>query len=402
MGKNTNQITTWADLTSIGYRLPDGISDYSKECVTYGDLMTMHTASSRLYKTYNAKLDYSYYGGSQNFTISVPTTSQVGQTGNSSIVQRISTSGTSATQYYTLYTFTSKTGLSSGTIYLPNMYLYVTLAPTSGSGTIPTGTLYYRITVKVGSPSGGYIANTSYTSRAISATTQTQIFYEMPSSFSGMSGIDGATTYYVVLEWYTNLTNYAYYGLNVSFHRSSLSSSSYVKFYSSQKCVPWNRIVGYNGQIPPSTPTSTTGARVPVHCYIEEHVSGKTKANTVSFYYCYQLSGSTTWNQLETGRINLGSDGKVDGSASGTCYVLVNPKPSSGTVVSDYLIVKCYECGGNQTWKYKSEYNGSTPTSWTAGSNKAATFGVTWVNSASLGSYNNTIRQLTGMYFYID
>lgn len=37
MGKNTDQIATWKDLYSIGYRLPDGKST-SVECITGGDL----------------------------------------------------------------------------------------------------------------------------------------------------------------------------------------------------------------------------------------------------------------------------------------------------------------------------------------------------------------------------
>lgn len=53
MGKNNNQIATFYDLTSIGYRVPSGIATFSKQCITYGDLSTMSNASDIGYKTTN-------------------------------------------------------------------------------------------------------------------------------------------------------------------------------------------------------------------------------------------------------------------------------------------------------------------------------------------------------------
>lgn len=401
MGKNRNQIATFSNLYSIGYRMPASYS--SSQCVTYDDLKSLNNSSTRTNKVYNAGISYSYLNGNSTTYsyITVNTNSGVADYGstNQSIVHLENTSGQGPTRYITLYTFTSSAGVTSGTIYLPGMSLYITLKAAASS--IPTGTIYYRVAVKVGSATGGYICSPGWSSRTISATTEAYLSYTSPSSFSGMSGSAGGTTYYVVLEYYTNLSSYYYYGVQISFTKGSLSSSSYVRYYLGTKCVPWNRIVGYNGQIPPSSPTSTTGARLPVYCYIEEHVTGKTKANTISFYYYYQLSGSTTWNVLETGRISLGSGGKVDGSASGTCNVLLNPKPSSGTVTKDYLAVKCYECGSNQSWSRKIEYNGSVPSSWTS-VGKGATLTITFgSDSAYLGSYNDTLRQVTGVYFYV-
>lgn len=403
MGKNASQIATFSNLYSIGYRMPASYS--SSQCVTYDDLKTLNNSSTRTNKVYNALISYSLFKGnttSYNY-ITVNTNSGVAEYGttNQSIVHLENTSGQGPTRYITLYTFPSVVGVSgSGTIYLPSMSLYITLKAAASS--IPTGTIYYRVVVKVGSATGGYICTTGWSSRTISATTDAYLSYTTPSSFSGMTSTAGGTTYYVVLEFYTNLSSYYYYGVQVSFKRSSLTSSSSIRYYLGTKCVPWNRIVGCNGQVPPSSPTSTTGARLPVYCYIEEHVSGKTKANTISFYYYYQLSGSTTWNSLETGRINLGSDGKVDGSASGTCYVLLNPKPSSGTVTSDYIVVKCYECGSNQTWYSKEEYNGVVPSSWNQASGKGVSLSITWASQAKLGRYNETLRNLTGVHFYID
>lgn len=40
MGKNTNQIATFNDLQSIGYRIPSAITDLN-HCVTYGDFATL-------------------------------------------------------------------------------------------------------------------------------------------------------------------------------------------------------------------------------------------------------------------------------------------------------------------------------------------------------------------------
>lgn len=53
MGKNNNQIATFYDLTSIGYRVPSGIATFSKQCITYGDLSTMSNASDIGCKTTN-------------------------------------------------------------------------------------------------------------------------------------------------------------------------------------------------------------------------------------------------------------------------------------------------------------------------------------------------------------
>lgn len=53
MGKNNNQIATFYDLASIGYRLPSGVSSTSKQCITYGDLSTISNASDIGYKTTN-------------------------------------------------------------------------------------------------------------------------------------------------------------------------------------------------------------------------------------------------------------------------------------------------------------------------------------------------------------
>lgn len=401
MGKNTNQIATFSNLYSIGYRMPSSYS--SSQCVTYDDLKSLNNSTKRMNRVYNAGLSYSYFNGNSTMYsyITVNANSGVAEYGstNQSIVHVENTSGEGPIRYITLYTFTSSAGVTSGTMYLPSMSLYLTLRANASS--IPTGTIHYQLAIKVGAANGGYICSTGWSYRTISAVTETYLSYTNYGSFSGMSGLPGGTTYYVVLEYYTTLSSYYYYGVQVSFTRSYLSSSSYIRYYLGTKCVPWNRIVGYNGQVPPSSPTSTTGARLPVYCYIAEDVTGKSKANTISFYYNYQLSGSTTWNTLETGRIDLGSDGKVDGSSSGTCYVLLNPRPSSGTVTNDYFAVKCYECGGNQTWSYKIEYNEVVPSSWT-GAGKGVSLRVNWESSAYLGSYNDTLRQVTGVYFYID
>lgn len=50
MGKNTNQIATFADLQSIGYRIPSAITN-TNHCVTYSDFITMNNETDLTHKT---------------------------------------------------------------------------------------------------------------------------------------------------------------------------------------------------------------------------------------------------------------------------------------------------------------------------------------------------------------
>lgn len=54
MGKNTNQIATFEDLQSIGYRIPSTITN-TKHCVTYGDLDIMNSATNLSETTKNVR-----------------------------------------------------------------------------------------------------------------------------------------------------------------------------------------------------------------------------------------------------------------------------------------------------------------------------------------------------------
>ena len=60
MGKNTNQIATWKDLYSIGYRLPSGKST-SVECITGGDLYTLPNQTDYANKTINTSVAINDY-----------------------------------------------------------------------------------------------------------------------------------------------------------------------------------------------------------------------------------------------------------------------------------------------------------------------------------------------------
>jgi hypothetical protein len=55
MGKNTNQIATWKDLYSIGYRLPDGKST-SVECITGRDLSSLPSQAAYENQTTNTSV----------------------------------------------------------------------------------------------------------------------------------------------------------------------------------------------------------------------------------------------------------------------------------------------------------------------------------------------------------
>lgn len=169
------------------------------------------------------------------------------------------------------------------------------------------------------------------------------------------------------------------------------------------KTIKWSDIPGASRQVI-TTSNGVTNAYELAHntcsIYIEEHVTGKTDANTINFYYNYQLSGSATWYKLLVDTNNLGANGQIENSSVGVGFLVLNPYVN-GTVVSDYLSITCGTTSKNQTWKYKLGY-GSEPSSWiTYSGNNAKSCTLEIGKQAGILNYTKTIKTLTHAYFYL-
>lgn len=389
MGKGTNQIATWSDLYSIGYRVPTSYRS-SKECITYQNLEDLATSTDILSNTQNAQLPNSYYNGNSvgGFTITayndVPTSGDYKET----IVQ---TSDSSIIYSNIIGVFNSNlNGVTSACLSPFNLTLYVYCI--RNAGYMPEGSLYYRVAVRSGSTTGPIITCSEWDRLQLrDEHTGVGVGINIPKS----SEITTLGTYYLVVEWFTTMTTNYYYGAKIGFQRSAFSV---YPCYTSYMCVPWNRIKGYNGQ----TLSESDPVKVPVKCYIEEAVSGSIEAQTFEFRYEYQLSGSSTWNSITTGTLKLQtSSGQLQGSAQGTCYVLINPKVS-GTVVADRLAVFCGTLSSGKYWRWKQEYSNNPPASWSIPSSDAkyTSFRI-YMGTPTTKNYNSDLRNLTGFYYRI-
>lgn len=391
MGKGTNQIATWSDLYSIGYRVPTSYR-YSKECITYQNLEDLGLSTNILEKTSNAALNTSYFNGNTTtgFTFTRSSDIKTFEDELPSLGILANTAGVSSTNYTVLGTLGSLYVNEPVELRTPELRIYLTMIPVRD---VPTGTLYYRLTIRSGSSMGSVVSESSWRPYNVTdvEVMQLRYYFDDPILISVSSG----RTYYLVVEWYTDLS-YTSRGIFVSFKINE--SFSKWDCYCPNKCVPWNRIKGYNGQ----TLSAIDTVKVPVKCYIEEAVSGSIAAQTFEFRYEYQLSGSSTWDSITTGTLKLQtSSGQIQGSAQGTCYVLINPKVS-GTVVADRLAVFCGTLPSGKYWRWKTEYSNSTPTSWSIPSSDAKyiSFRV-YMGTPTTKNYNSDLRNLTGFYYRI-
>jgi hypothetical protein len=157
-------------------------------------------------------------------------------------------------------------------------------------------------------------------------------------------------------------------------------------------CIRWEDVKASSKQS-----VSSSAVSVPVYCGISEKLSNSaTYANEITFEYCYYTADApNTLKTLQTGYISLGSGGKVTTEAWGTCYLTINPQVV-GTVISDYLRIKCGTCGGNQTWSWMYQINGIWQ-GWRSFPNTAVTATGTLSNS-----YAESMQSLTGVHFKIE
>ena len=391
MGKGTDQIATWSDLYSIGYRVPTSYRN-SKECITYQNLEDLENSTDRTAHNINVALNTSYFNGNTTtgFTFTRSSDIRTFEEELPSTPILANTAGVSSTNYTVLGTLGSLYINEPVELRTPDLRIYLSMIPLRD---VPTGTLYYRLTIRAGSSMGLIVSESSWRSYPVNYVEDIQMryYFDDPTLITVSSG----RTYYLVLEWYTNLS-YTSRGVHVSFKINE--SFSKWDCYCPNKCVPWNRIKGYNKQSISDPET----VKIPVLCYAEEHMSETCNSLTCTFYYQYKLSGASEFTKVSTGSTTLStSSGVLSGSAQRTCSVLINPN-ISGNITADCLYIEVGSISKAKHWKYKLEYDGSVPTSWTDSVNATSTkIMIDWSGSAYLGGYNNVIKQLTGIHLYI-
>ena len=395
MGKGTSQIATWKDLNTIGYRMPSQYRS-SDECITYQDLEDLENSTDRTSHSVNVALDKSYFNGNTISGIQFTPDGNVPIIGSGTVGPPLisNESGVSNTYYLSLGRLINNLSTTEPIkLCRPDLKLYITLKPYIS--TLPNGIVYSRVVIKKGSVTGTTLVSGSWRPFIIHDAEDVQLRYDLPDKMP-LYPTSLNETYYVVLEWYTDLPSSDYRnGVQISF---KMSEPTVWDCYCSTMCVPWNRVNGSSAQVT----SGDNAAKVPVLCYIEEHMSEPCSTLNCKFYYRYKLSGSDDWNMVQVGYTVLSTNSSgINGSAQNTCYVLINPFVS-GNVVSDCLYVEVGNISVYKHWKFKVEYSGATPTAWVdsvnATSNKIM---IDWSGNASLGSFNKTIGSLTGLYFYI-
>lgn len=392
MGKGTDQIATWSDLYSIGYRVPTSYRS-SKECITYQNLEDLGVSTYRPETTYNAALNKSYFNGNTTtgFTFTRDSGITTFEDELPSLAIIANTAGISDTYYTVLGTLGNLNTNENVELCIPDLRVYLTMISMRDT---PTGTLHYRLAIKSQSSTVGMVvaASSWRTFRIMDVEIEPlRYYFDDPTIIS----ISPGRTYYLVVEWYTDMS-YTSRGTFVSFKINE--SFSRWDCYCPTKCVPWNRIKGYNKQ----SISDPEAVKIPILCYAEEHMSETCNSLTCTFYYQYKLSGASEFTKVSTGSTTLStSSGVLSGSAQKTCSVLINPN-ISGNIAADCLYIEVGSISKAKHWKYKLEYDGSVPTSWTDSVNATSTrIMIDWSGSAYLGSYNNVIKQLTGIHLYI-
>ena len=383
MGKATNQIATWGDLESIGYRIPAN-SNLVKG-VTYQDLANLQNASNINYTTKSCYINPSKFSSTYPITYN----SNVKEYGSTAapIPQFMSTMAS-----FNLGSFKIPSGFSYGKCYLPISSVYLLL--TSNYTGTWSGDLQVRLVIK--NAAGDVVDAADWNSLSLNTYVNTGQYYAWNAAYDYQGNFSGDSneTYYIDVECIA-ASSVSYYGFFVQIYYTEYYSN--ITFYAPYKYVRWSEIKGNSGQ----TYGTSNNASLPIECFISESVSGKTQANTITFYYSYKLSGQTSWTDYTVGTVTLGSDGKVDGSASETANIMLNPKVS-GTVIADYLKIKCGTSGGNQPWKYKYNTINATAQSWTAISGERDTATLEFGKADNVtGMYNEWLRVLTGVYFHV-
>ena len=374
MGKNTNQIATFADLVSIGYRIPSNIDVTSKECVTYQDLVTIGTSTNPQYK-----VDLGSYNAYQ-----IEKTVNITWENNVKDLHIKGFDSDPDTVIINIGTFTGVKGSCSLT--LPILYIKV---PESDS-TPSTGYFYINYIIK----DGDYIVDRGESNK-INLDSSGGFYLE--GTQINVNNLSSITTYTIGLELRVEYTSNSYYGAYVRIQIDYIYSNE-IEVYSPNKCVPWSKIPGSAGQ-DPSTYSYLTTVSVPVTCYLKEEIDlVPTQANTVTFYYCYRTEENPSLSTSVVGKCKL-ADGNISESATKTTSVLINPKISGQVVTEDFLRIECGTTGSKQSWYCQCEtFSGNNSYSYWASLGD----GTYCMIQFPTVSYSEMLRDLKKISFKVD
>lgn len=288
MGKNNNQIATFADLHSIGYRVPSGKED-SIECITYADLRTMSDM-------YNVVLYHSYYNNENifdiHFTSDFEGTTLSKNTWITSSLGSFTTPNcdlnTKISYFPTLYPNFTITAPQSNRLY-GNMTLILQIEDQSGNVQIlDSKTQRIEINAGITDQNGGW---TKKSYNAFTWTSSTSFDYDY-----AQLQIKPNTTYYIKLRVYfspeTMSTQYGDH--KISFVNGY--SSAQVKYYSANKCVPWQYVKGSLGQTTSSGNIVSNAASITVPVYLKESISNDPDFDQFIIKYHYKQGDS--WKEL--------------------------------------------------------------------------------------------------------
>ena len=364
MGKNTDQIATFADLYSIGYRVPSG-KETSKECVTYDDVKFMDEFYNSTSKMQNVYIGATYYNGSQYLEL---------DTSNSDVGDFSGTFATS-TQYmssgsksFLVGNITAPGDLDSMIVWLP---IYIKIQMTQSSSN-----RYFNMRLRI--TNGSY---TTWTSDWLDVfLSYGSSVFESGSTYLNF-GIDTSSMYSGnVYQVYIDCEHNEYMGARVAFE---LHNDYTITAYSSTKCVPWKYIKGSSGQLSGNSVVKTP-AQIWVSCTLTETVSlSDPDISYLGFIYHYVQNGSE-----KTYTIDSRSNFEVANKKNFTIHLPINLKTDSD-ITDDWLEIALTANTGasKHYYKFSVVINGETQTKTSSKTNGRTTMTIS-------GRYNDVVRGL--------
>ena len=116
-----------------------------------------------------------------------------------------------------------------------------------------------------------------------------------------------------------------------------------ISYYPSNKCVKFSDY---------GLSSSTISCNW--ECVITEGISTTTRANTITFYYVYKTSSTSSETSQRIGTATLNNGGNINKSATTITTIFTNPyRTRTSAPYCAYLAIHCGTTNNNQTWKYK-------------------------------------------------
>lgn len=366
MGKNYNQIATFADLYSIGYRVPSG-KEVSTECVTYDDLKSMDNNYSSTGLMNNVFIDKSYYNGSQDLHLNTNESDLREFSGTfQTPTTRITTSGVKL-----IGTFNIPSG--AGAVYFPSAIIYIKLIPYTGYN-------YSNFNFEIKLRIQDQFNNTKWSSGNWINIDEGYKKGE-PVSFviPSLTVLESNNTYSLCLDYqYSGNSGYSL-GCYAAFERGSI----YFQTYSGNKCVPWQYVKGSLGQLSENGVVENP-AKILVDCTLTETISlSDPDISYLGFIYHYVQNGSE-----KTYTITSRSNFEVAASKKFTIHLPINLKADSN-ITDDWLEIALTANTGvaSHYYKFSVIIDGVTQTKTSSKTNGRTTMTIS-------GRYNDVVRGL--------